>query len=52
MPYRRDCFLFIYKAGRPQHTPYHRIAEFNMGAYEYALTRQRVATATYVKFGD
>ena len=35
------------------HTPNRLIAEFNMGAYEYALTRQvSVAIATHVKFSD
>ena len=33
------------------HTPNRQIAEFNMGAYEYALTR-RVTIATHVKFSD
>ena len=35
------------------HTPNRLIAEFNMGAYEYALTRRvSVAIATHVKFSD
>ena len=32
--------LTLCKAGRPLHTPNRLIAEFNMGAYEYALTRR------------
>ena len=35
------------------HTPNRLIAEFNIGAYEYALTRRvSVAIATHVKFSD
>ena len=35
------------------HTPNRLIAEFNMGAYEYVLTRRvSVAIATHVKFSD
>ena len=35
------------------HTPNRLTAEFNMGAYEYALTRRvSVAIATHVKFSD
>ena len=44
---------FTLKPAVHLHTPDRLIAEFNMGAYEYALTRRvSVTIATYVKFSD
>ena len=58
-------YVSFYKAGHPLHTPNRLITEFNMGTYDYALTRRvkkcvfkmciilmHIAIATHVNFSN